>query len=478
MHKLEIKFIEYLHKLDNNLVRNLHKLEIFMYRLAINDLLTWNNSKRRKPMMVYGARQVGKTYLIKNLFAESYYKNKYIYINLKFDDDIRDFINGEGDYKKPTSNAQEIMNHISLRENRIIDDNTLLIFDEIQEAMPAITALKDFKDNHHEIPVVASGSLIRIKIKRASKKKKEKFFYPVGSVDELVLYPMNFEEFLINSNEMLYKKIVDAYNQKKPLDTFSHNLAFDYLRNYLLVGSFPENIDIYLESKSHVLARKNLATIYNDYLNDIDLYDVSTETVLRTRKLFQNVFIEINRPHADFRPSLFDEGAKTRDYVNAMGLLELGGAIHVNKCLKEHITLPLREEKGSNYRIYFLDPGFLAYQSDINMADFFKPANTNMGVFFENYVACELASYGIPLFYWKGKNDYEFEFVVKNKDGNIVPIDVKKKRGSFGSIENFKNHNSCTIFVKVSKNYYGHDKKTGILTIPLYSLFLYLKELQ
>ena len=447
-----------------------------MDRLALSYLIEWNNKTKRKPLMVYGARQVGKTYLIRDIFAEKYYKNQFIYINLKFDDDIRNFINGEGDYKEPTSNAQKIMEHISLRENKTIDKNTLLILDEIQEAVPAITSLKDFKERHPDIPVIASGSLVRIKIKRMSKRNKEKFFYPVGSVDELTLHPMNFEEFLMNSNKMLYNKIVEAYINKIPLDSFTHNLAMEYLRNYLLVGSLPENIDIFLQNKSHILARKNLVTIYNDYLNDIDLYDVSAETILKTRKLFNNIYIEINRPHTDFRPSLFDEGAKTRNYINPMELLELAGAIHISKCMKEHVTLPFKEDNGSNYRLYFLDTGFLAYQSGINMADYTKPTNTNMGVFFENYIACELASYDVNLFYWKGKNDFEFEFITK-LGSQIIPIDVKKKRGILGSAENFKSHNSCKMFVKISENYYGYDENNGILTIPLYSFFMFAKEI-
>lgn len=446
-----------------------------MERLALASLIEWNNQNRRKPLMVYGARQVGKTFLIRNIFADTYYKDRYIYINLKFDNDIRDFINGVGDYHHPTSNAQEIMDHIALRKNRLIDDQTLLIFDEIQEALPAITSLKDFKENHSSIPVIASGSLIRIKLKRMSKKNKEAFFYPIGSLDELTLFPMNFEEFLMNSNRMLYERIKNAYRDRAPLDASAHNLALEYLRDYLLVGSFPECIAIFLESKSHVAARKNLITIYKDYLNDIDLYGVGAETNLKTRKLFRNIYLEINRPKASFRPSLFDDGARTRDYLTPMELLQLGGVVHICKCLKEHVTLPFKEDDGSNYRIYFMDPGFLAYQSGINMADFIKPSNENLGVFFENYIATELVSQGVELFYWKGKNDFEFEFVVK-KGKEIMPIDVKKKRGVLGSAEAFKNHNSCRRFIKVSANYYGEDESTGITTIPLYAFFLFAKE--
>ncbi len=446
-----------------------------MERIALNTLVEWKDNPYRKPLMVYGARQVGKTYLIRQLFAERHYPGKHIYVNLKFNDDIRDFINGEGRYTSPTSNAAKIMSHISLRENKEIDEGTLLIFDEIQEAIPAITALKDFKENHPSIPVIASGSLVRIKLRRESK-RKEKFFYPVGALDELTLYPMNFEEYLMNANALLLRRIKEAYDRAEPLDDSAHNMALDYLRDYLLIGGLPENVAIFLDSKSYVASRKNLATVYADYLNDIQLYEVTEEMALKTRKLFNNLFLEINRPHADFRPSLFDEGKKTRDYVTPIELLCTAEVVYQAKKTKERVTLPLREDEGSNYRIYCLDPGFLAYQSGINMADLQSGNNVNMGVFFENYIACELSSYGADLFYWKGKNDAEFEFLVKRR-GEIIPIDVKKKRGSLTSRKSYADHNSVSVFVKVSANRYGYDAVTKTLTIPLYAFFLFAREL-
>lgn len=447
-----------------------------MERLALNALIEWDKKPYRKPLIIYGARQVGKTYLIKEIFAKRFYPEKTVYINFKFDDDIRDFVNGEGDYTKPTSNAAKIMDHIALRNNKEITPDTLLIFDEIQEALPAITALKDFKENHPEIRIIATGSLVRIKIRRKSK-KEGKFFYPVGAIEEFTLSPMNFEEFLMNANQMLYRRIVSAYEEKEPLEESAHNLALEYLRNYLLVGSLPENIDIFLKERSLLAARKNLASIYRDYLNDIDLYDVPTGMALRTRKLFSNLFMEINRPHADFKPSLFDEGKKVRDYATPMNLLVLAEVVHLCKKTKERVSLPLREDEGSNYRIYMLDTGFLAYQSGMEMVDFQNGKNTNMGVFFENYIACELSSYGLDLFYWKGKNDCEFEFLVKY-EGSIVPIDVKKSRGSLSSMRGYASHNPAPLFVKVSANRYGYDPESTTLTIPLYSFFLFAKELE
>ena len=447
-----------------------------MERLALKALLEWDKKKHRKPLMIYGARQVGKTYLIRDLFAKNYYPGKHIYINFKFEDDIRDFVNGDGMYTAPTSNAQKIMDHISLRMNAEIDENTLLIFDEIQEALPAISSLKDFKENHPNIKVIASGSLVRIKLHRQARKKNKGFFYPVGAIEELTLAPMNFEEFLMNANQMLYRRIKEAYIRQEPLDDSAHVLAMEYLKNYLLIGSLPENIDIYLETKSLLEARKNLVTIYQDYLNDIDLYEVPAEMALKTRNLFSNLYLEINRPHSDFKPSLFDEGKKVRDYVTPILLLSLAGAIYQCKKTKEHVTLPLKEDEGSNYRIYCLDTGFLAYQSGINMAGLQDRKNENLGVFFENYIACELAGKGHSLYYWKGKNESEFEFLVK-RNNVIVPVDVKSKRGPLSSMQNYANHNQATLFVKVSANRYGYDENTKTLTIPLYSFFLFVNEL-
>jgi len=446
-----------------------------MERLALAKLLAWKDKTRRKPLMVYGARQVGKTYLIKDIFAERYYAGNYIYVNFKFDDDIRNFVNGAKPYKTPTSNASKIMDFLSLREGRAIDENTLLVFDEIQEALPAISSLKDFKENHPRIPVIATGSLVRIKMKRM-RKDSQGFFYPVGAIDTLHIYPMTFEEFLLNRNHMLLERIKSAYESMTPLDESIHALALSHLRDFLLVGGMPENVQIFLESGSHVLARRNLETIYDDYLSDMDLYGASRETLLRCRLLYKNLYLQLNKENKDLRPSMMEEGGKVRQYVTPMELLKLAGVIYPCKRIKETVTLPLREDEGGNYRVYFLDNGFLAYQSDVGMNDFVHSVNANMGVFYENYVATEFAAAGIDLFYWKGKNDAEFEFVVR--EGNdIVPVDVKKGKGTLNSLEKFRYHNKNAKAVKLSSNNFGYDETNKILTIPLYGAFMYARHL-
>ena len=179
-----------------------------MERLALEEIERWQK-ERRKPLMVYGARQVGKTYLVKDIFAERHYKGNYIYVDFKKDSAMRDFVNEGG-----VCDAKKIIEYLSLREGRDIDGSTLLIFDEVQEALPIITAMKYFKQDYPEIPVICTGSMVRIKLKRKAnndkRHKEESFFFPVGCVDTIMVYPLSFEEFLLNVNPRLRKAILSS----------------------------------------------------------------------------------------------------------------------------------------------------------------------------------------------------------------------------------------------------------------------------
>ena len=428
-----------------------------MERKELKRLIEWN-AEHRKPLVVYGARQIGKTYLIKEIFAERYYKGSYIYIDFKKDNDVRDYINGNGKNNGPITDAKKIIEYLSLREKRIIDKNVLLIFDEIQEALPIITSLKYFKQDFNEIPVIASGSMVRIKIKRNQKVSNqhalEGFFFPVGAIEEMYVHPVSFEEYIYNANKLLYEKIVGAYNNKIPLDNSIHEMAMDELYRYLLIGGMPENVKMYLEGESIVNIRKNIISIFNDYLNDMDLYQVSK----------------------NFRASLLEKNLKSRDLVSPIDWLITAGAIYKSEQVKEVVTLPFNPDNESNYRLYLMDSGFFAYQSDINMSTFVdkNARNELSGAFFENYVASELKAYNLPLYFWKGKNDAEFEFLIKDSNV-IVPIDVKKGKGQLNSLKKYKEHNKCKYVLKVSKNNFGFDDENKILTIPLYMFFVYLQ---
>lgn len=447
-----------------------------MVREALEDLVAWNNSKHRKPLVVWGARQVGKTYLIQELFAKQYYKDSYIYIDCKIENEIREFCSN-------TANAEKIIQYISLRKGKPINEKTLLIFDEIQECPNIISALKYFCQDFNEIPVIATGSMVRIKLLRETRKKgsneNDKFLFPVGKINQVTIYPMTFEEFLLNKNKMLYIAIKEAYEAKSALDKQIHELALEQVYNYLLVGGMPEAVQAYIDGEGFLKSREILKELYDNYLSDMELYQASKESILRSRNLFQNVYRELNKDSKNFSPGLIEEKSKTRDYFSSIQWLTLAYVVSQSFQLKEHITMPLMADNDSYFRLFLSDIGMFSYQSGINAASFISDEreNTLSGIFFENFVATELIAQQHKLFYWRGKNSAELEFVVESNN-KLYPIDVKKGRGTLNSLEKFSNHNKFEYAIKIFKNQYGYDYQQKLLTIPFYFVSFVARDLK
>ncbi len=446
-----------------------------MERLALHKIIDWNKNKKRKPLIVWGARQVGKTYLVKDLFANQFYKNKYIYIDCKIEDEICEFCS-------KTANASKIIEYISLRKGKDINEKTLLIFDEVQECPNLISALKYFCQDHREIPVIATGSMVRIKLQRETHRRgpaeNGKFLFPVGKIDQITIYPLTFDEFLMNNNKMLYNAVKKAYDTKVPLDSSIHEMALDQVYKYLLVGGMPEAVDSYIEDNNYLESRKILKVLYDNYLSDMELYQASQEAVLRSRALFQNIYRELNKESKNFSPGLIEEKGKTRDFATSIQWLTLAHIINQSFQLKEHITMPLVPDNDSSFRLFLGDVGMFSYQSGINAASFISSEreNTLSGIFFENFVANELIAKEHKLFYWKGKAFAELEFIVES-DNKLYPIDVKKGRGTLNSLEKFANHNSFEFAIKVSKNNYGFNADQKLLTVPFYFIPFVAKDL-
>ena len=439
---------------------------LFMERIALHKLIDWNNNKRKKPLIIWGARQVGKTYLAKELFAEKYYKSSYIYIDCKKEDEIREFCSN-------TANAEKIIEYISLRKGKQINKKTLLIFDEVQECPNIISALKYFCQDYREIPVIATGSMVRIKLQRETHKRgskeNNKFLFPVGKINQITIYPMTFDEFLMNSNKMLYDTIKNAYESKHLLDFQIHELAMEQVYKYLLVGGMPEAVEAYIDDGNLLEAREILKVLYDNYLSDMELYQASQEAVLRSRLLFQNIYRELNKESKNFSPGLIEEKSKTRDYATSVQWLTMAHIVNQSFQLKEHITTPLMPDSESNFRLFLGDIGMFSYQSGINAASFVSNErdNTLSGIFFENFVANELIAKEHKLFYWRGKLSSELEFIIESNN-KLYPIDVKKGRGTLNSLEKFSNHNKFEYAIKVSKNNYGYNPDQKLLTIPFY----------
>ena len=446
-----------------------------MERLIAQKLAEWNADKRRKPLIVWGARQVGKTYLVKHIFAETYYKDNYIYVDCKIEDEIREFCSH-------TANAQKIIEYISLRKGRQINENTLLIFDEVQECPNIVSALKYFCQDYRNIPVIATGSMVRIKIQRETHKRgageNDKFLFPVGKINQITVYPMTFDEFLLNSNRMLYDTVKQSYYSRTPLAASTHELAMEQVYKYLLVGGMPEAVDAYITGGTLFESREILKVLYDNYLSDMELYQASREAVLRSRNLFSNIYKELNRETKNFSPGLIEEKSKTRDFATAIQWLTMAHIVNQSYQLKEHVTMPLMPDNEGNFRLFLGDIGMFSYQSGINAASFISSEreNTLSGIFFENFVANELIAKGHKLFYWRGKSSAELEFIVES-DNKLYPIDVKKGKGTLNSLEKFANHNKFEFAIKVSKNNYGYNQENKLLTIPFYFIPFAAKDL-
>lgn len=446
-----------------------------MERIALQNLIDWNDSKRKKPLIVWGARQVGKTYLVKEIFAETYYKDNYIYIDCKKEDEIREFCSG-------TANAEKIIEYISLRKGKQINEKTLLIFDEVQECPNIISSLKYFCQDFREIPVIATGSMVRIKLQRETRKRGakegDKFLFPVGKINQITIYPMTFDEFLMNSNEMLYNTVKKAYEAKQPLDSHIHELVMEQVYKYLLIGGMPEAVEAYIDGENLLEVREILKVLYDNYLSDMELYQASQEAVLRSRVLFQNIYRELNKESKNFSPGLIEEKSRVRDFATSIQWLTMAHIVNQSFQLKEHITMPLMPDSESNFRLFLGDIGMFSYQSGINAASFVSSEreNTLSGIFFENFIANELIAKGHKLFYWRGKASSELEFIVES-DNKLYPIDVKKGKGTLNSLEKFSNHNRFEYAIKVSKNNYGYNPEQKLLTIPFYFIPFVAKDL-
>ena len=446
-----------------------------MERTALQKLADWDSNKRKKPLIVWGARQVGKTYLILELFAKKYYPNRYIYVDCKKEDEIRDFCSG-------TANAEKIIEYITLRKGQQLNEQTLLIFDEVQECPNILSSLKYFCQDYREIPVIATGSMVRIKLQRETHKRgardNDKFLFPVGKINQMTVYPMTFDEFLMNSNQMLFDAVRNAYERRQPLERQIHELAMEHVYKYLLMGGMPEAVEAYIDGGSLLESREILKVLYDNYLADMELYQASQESVLRSRALFQNIYRELNRESKNFSPGLIEEKSKTRDYATSIQWLTMAHVVNQSFQLKEHVTMPLMPDSDSSFRLFLGDIGMFSYQSGINAASFVSSEreNTLSGIFFENFVANELIAKEHKLFYWRGKSSAELEFIVES-DNRLYPIDVKKGRGTLNSLEKFSNHNKFEYAIKVSKNNYGYDREQKLLTIPLYFIPFVAKDL-
>lgn len=435
-------------------------IEVIKLRRKITDkFLEWKNKKRdRMPLLVYGARQVGKTYIISK-FGEENYKNV-AYVNLELNQSV-------SSYFSENIEPERIIRYIEISiGERIVPGETLIILDEIQSCERALTSLKYFYEMAPEYHIICAGSLLGVAINR------DKYSFPVGKVDSINLYPFDFEEFLWAFNEdMLCDEIKNCYFNNRQLPSALHNKSLDLYKLYLLIGGMPRSIIEYLHTKSLLTVPDVQNKILNDYIADMAKYSSNTESV-KIRAAFESIPVQLAKENKKFQYKLAQRGATATIFGASIEWLCFAGV--VLKCTKiEQGFMPISVYSDlSSFKLYMSDVGLLTMKSGISQQAILSSSEINnnfIGAIAENYVAQCFASKKYGLYYWTSKNTAELDFVLQ-LDDDIIPVEVKSgiktKSRSLGIfIEKYKPPYSIGIS---SKNF-GFEN--NIKSVPLYAVF-------
>jgi len=428
-----------------------------MERKILKSLLEWKNSSNRKPLILHGARQVGKTYAAIT-FGKRYYKNT-IYINMEDSEKIQKIFEGDLDTKR-------ILRELSVITGQsILKEDTLIIFDEIQACERALTSLKYFCENAPEYHIIAAGSLLGISINR------DRYSFPVGKVDMKTLYPLDFEEFL-NAlfKEDLVSMIREHFNDNSEFSC--HEAAMDLYKTYLVLGGMPRAVLTYIDKEDFNFVLAEQKNINDSYIADMAKYATSNETI-KIIASFNSVPAQLAKENKKFQYKLIKTGARAYEYEYPVEWLVSSGV--VNKCVKvTEGKLPLcAYAKYDFFKIYMADTGLLCSKFSIP-AKFILSSNDGLnnfkGALAENYVCSALAVNGYTPYYWESSGSAELDFVIQDTEGNIIPIEVKSGENvNSKSLQVFVKKYNPKYSIRISAKNFGFEN--NIKSIPLYATF-------
>ena len=429
-----------------------------MYRKIMRYLETWKESKHRKPLILQGARQVGKTYSILE-FGRTYYDNVAYFnfetnpkLNATFDEDI------SPDYLIP------ILSHIA--GQTIVREKTLIVFDEVQLCERALTSLKYFCENAPDYHIIVAGSLLGVAVSRT------KFSFPVGKVDMKTLYPMDMEEFMYALGEdALVEQIKKSFRTDTPIPSALHDAAMRLYRQYLVVGGMPECVMQYAETKDYILVRHTQDTILTSYLNDMSKYNNLNE-IKKMRLAYDNITVQLSKKNTRFQYKLIKKGGRASEFENAIEWLCLSGIVsQVYKA--EQIKKPLENYRDIDaFKIYVSDLGLLAAKKDLAANDVLymvEELNDFKGGMAENYVNVQLTTNGYKTYYWESSRGAEIDFVIQ-REGKLIPIEVKSADNTKAkSLNVYMETYKPEYAIKLSAKNFGFQD--GKKIVPLYAAF-------
>lgn len=426
-----------------------------MQRYALKHLINWKNKKNHKPLVIQGARQVGKTWLMQE-FGKKYYE-QVAYIN--FDVDVKSREIFDVDY-----DTERLIMDIGLAtKTKINAENTLIIFDEIQECPRALTSLKYFRENAPQYDIIVAGSLLGVACHEGTG-------FPVGKVSFMNLFPLSFEEFLLAMGE---ERFVELLNKKdfKTIKLFNNKYE-KLLKQYCYVGGMPEIVQDFVENKDFESVRNLQKEILSAYEEDFTKH-IPTNTVAKIRLLWKSIPAQLSKENKKFIYGAAKEGARARDFEAALSWLINSGLVYrVNKITKPDLPITAYEDFNS-FKLFVLDVGLLGAMTDLQ-ADTIIDGNRIFeefkGAIAEQYVLQQFKTIkDLPVFYWSNETSRaEIDFVIQIKS-DVVPVEVKAERNLQAK--------SLKVYMEKFKPNYAirtsmadYKKTDNLIDLPLYGM--------
>lgn len=429
-----------------------------MKRNFYNELINWKNKNINIPLMVVGARQIGKTYVINEFCKENF--EDYIYINLLDNQKIIEIFKENIDTKDKISKFELLI-------NKTITEKTVIFFDEIQESEELISALKYFCESKFPYKIICAGSLLGVKLKRFNNS------FPVGKVYIKYMYPMNFEEFLIAVGyEKIIKEIRKCYENNEKMATPIHEKLLNYYRLFICTGGMPAAVVNIIENNLEILKFDNniVSSIIDAYFADMKKYTINYYESIKIERTYKNIPSQLAKENKKFQYTKIEKNARKRDYETSIDWL-ISSKLVIPSYFVERFETPLKGFiKDEVFKLYLSDIGILTELLEIARNKIMLDEDfMYKGAIAENYVANELVTNKHSLYYWEKNQVAEIDFLLDTKDG-VIPIEVKAKDNTKSkSLNYYIQKNKPKYSIRISSKNFGFENQ--IKSIPLYATF-------
>ncbi|MCL2805835.1 MAG: AAA family ATPase [Treponema sp.] len=435
-----------------------------MKRLLENRLLQWKDDPARKPLIIHGARQIGKTHTAMEFGANYYASVAYFF----FDNnpDLCEY------FESGISSIKSLITKLEANINMtIMPEKTLIIFDEIQACPAALTSLKRFQETAPGYHIIAIGSLLGVALSRTANGTERHYSFPVGRVDELNMYPFNFEEFLLEFNPKLIPLIKESFDNDTPLANGLHKEALELFLRYLVIGGMPEAILEYIKTNNYTLVKAKQLSICNNYILDMNKYTDTKTQAIKNEAVYNTLPSQLAKENRKFQYALIKSGARANDYELSLNWLKKAAVIIKCNKVNEGKEPLASYEDFLSFKVYMSDVGLYAAKSNNSHLSILgrTMGDTAKGALTENYIAQELNANGFEFYYWESNNQAEIDFVIQIEN-KIIPIEAKSwENVRSQSLESFRKKYNIEKAIRVSARNFG--LQNGIKSIPLYAVW-------